>query len=150
MFRWAAIAFFFTACTTGKVATLTSEITAETTATEILKVRETITPPLDAAIFIPEVSGRIENFRQRISTPSGAFTVEKNDSGLTVKLEQKEQTQRDSIYTKSNETETHTTTSYKEVKKVVRWSGFQWFLLLFFIAILLYYIFKILRFLKFI
>ena len=135
-------------CGSGKNIKETTETVSRIAAAEIITVKENITAPMDAVIFVPEVSGRIEDFKQKISTPTGVFAIEKNKEGITVTVQQEEIRSKDSIYKSSTNSEKYKNKEYKELKTVVRWSKFQWFLLLFFIGILVYYLYKIFRFLK--
>lgn len=142
------VLFVLLGCVPGKNIKETTETVSRIAAAEKITVKENITAPMDAVIFVPEVSGRIEDFKQKISTPTGVFAIEKNKEGLTVTVQQEEIRSKDSVYTTSTISEKYKDTKYKEVKTVVRWSKFQWFLLLFFIAIVVYYLYKIFRFLK--
>lgn len=147
MCRW-VVFLLLLGCGTGKDIKETTEVKSRTTELEKVTVKETITPPMDVAIFVPEVAGRIEDFRQKINTPTGSFTIEKNKTGLKVEVLQEETRQKDSTYIAKNQKETSNNKEYKEVKKVVRWNNFQLFLLLFFVVIVVYYLYKIFKFLK--
>lgn len=144
MLRTLVISIFFISCG----ATKSEEVhtTTEVKKDNKVSVRETIFAPFEAVVEVPEVSGRIENFSQKIELPSGGVFVEKTNTGLKISIEQAEIKYKDSITDISVFSDTKT--DINNTKTVIKWSKFQWFLLLFFIAVVIIFLFRIFKFLS--
>lgn len=145
MFRLIFLCFLIIGCGSKKRAT-TKNISIDNIEKKEITVKETITPPFEALIEIPEVAGRIENFTQKIELPTGGVYIEKTNAGLKVSVEQKETISKDSIadvFVSNKQVQ-----DSKEIITIVKWSKFQWFLLLFFIAVVIIFLFRIFKFLS--
>lgn len=145
MFRLIFLCVLIIGCGSKKRAT-TKNISIENIEKKEIVVKETIHAPFEAVYEIPEVAGRIENFTQKIELPTGGVFVEKTNTGLKISIEQAEIKYKDSITDISVFSDTKT--DINNTKTVIKWSKFQWFLLLFFIAVVIIFLFRIFKFLS--